>query len=96
MIDTLIAAIQNREEIAFTYSGIDRVAQPCAVGISSAGNESLRCYQTQGGHITPGHEWDFCTVSNISNLTTTGDHFQDDPPGYKTGDKGMITIFAQL
>lgn len=96
MIDTIISAINNREEISFTYSGLHRVAQPSAVGASRAGNDVLRCYQTEGGHITPGHEWDLCTVSKIQNLKTTGNNFQSNPPGYNPGDKGMSDIYAEL
>ncbi len=96
MINTITQAINNREEITFTYSGLSRVAQPCAVGISTAGNEVLRCFQTQGGHITPGHEWDLCTVASISNIQVTGKVFSSNPRGYKQGDKAMNRIYAQL
>jgi hypothetical protein len=96
MIETIKSAIKNREEISFTYSGLHRVVQPTAVGVSSAGNEILRCYQIEGGHITSGHVWDVCTVSKIQNLEVTGKKFNDDPPGYKPGDKGMSDIYAEL
>ncbi|QUM82028.1 hypothetical protein HWV01_17950 [Moritella sp. 5] len=96
MIESIIRAINNNEEISFVYSGLPRVAQPCAVGISRAGNEILRCFQTEGGHITPGHEWDLCTVAKISNLELTGKQFQVIPHGYKQGDRGMRRIYAQL
>lgn len=96
MIEKIKSAIINREEISFTYSGLHRVAQPSSVGVSRAGNEVLRCYQTEGGHITAGHEWDLCTISKIVNFQTTGNVFHEDPPGYKKGDKGMSRIYAEL
>ncbi|RPA23349.1 hypothetical protein [Shewanella frigidimarina] len=96
MLNTITQAINNREEISFTYSGLERVAQPCAVGVSTAGNNVLRCFQTQGRHVTPGHEWDLCTISKISNLKLTGVIFNSNPRGYKPGDKGMQRIHAQL
>jgi hypothetical protein len=96
MIDTIISAIKNREEISFTYSGLHRVAQPAAVGVSRACNEVLRCYQTEGEHIATGHEWDLCTVSKIQHLEVTGDNFNNNPPGYKSGDKGMSNIYNEL
>jgi hypothetical protein len=96
MINTLKSAIDNREEISFTYSGLDRVAQPAALGVSRAGNEVLRCYQIEGDHITSGHEWDLCTVANISNLKITGNIFSNNPPNYKRGDKGMSEIYTEL
>jgi hypothetical protein len=96
MIQTLMDAIDERLEIRFTYSGYDRVAQPAAIGESRKGNVVLRCYQTEGGHVTPGHEWDLCIVDDISSLTVTNDVFEDNPPGYKKGDKHMREIYAEL
>ncbi|WP_211235777.1 hypothetical protein [Psychromonas aquimarina] len=96
MINSIVQAINNREEISFTYSGLPRVVQPCAVGISTAGNEVLRCFQTQGAHITPDHEWNMCIVSKISNLQFTGKTFNLNPRGYKQEDRGMQRIYAQL
>ncbi len=96
MIRDLMSAINSRKEIEFTYSGYDRTAQPVAVGESSKGNVVLRCYQTKGMHVTPGHEWDLCLVDDISNLVVTNNVFHADPPGYKKGDKHMKDIYAEL
>ena len=96
MLQTIISAIRNRECLTFTYSGLSRVVQPAAVGVSSAGNDVLRCYQTAGGHIKGGHQWDLCDLSKILNLSTTGEHFATNPPGYRKGDKGMTNIYAEL
>lgn len=96
MIEILTRAIQLREVLAFTYSGLARIVEPHAVGVSRAGNPVLRCYQVQGGHVTPGHEWDLCEISRISNLGTTGELFAGQRPGYRRGDRHMVTIFAEL
>jgi hypothetical protein len=96
MIDTLISAIENRQEIKFTYSGSPRIAQPAAVGESSKGSLVLRCYQTQGEHVTPGEEWDLCSISDIEELEITTDTFLVDPPDYKRGDRNLRRIYAQL
>lgn len=96
MKQTIIDAISNFQVLTFTYSGIGRVVEPHAIGISRTGKELLRCYQTLGGHVTPGHEWDLCELSKISNLSISGDYFQTPRPGYRRGDSHMISIFAQL
>ena len=96
MLQTIIDAIHNSEVLLFTYSGLPRTVQPAAVGVSRAGNDVLRCYQTAGGHVTPGHEWDLCEISKISNLRVNGQRFSAEPPGYKRGDKGMTDIYAEL
>jgi hypothetical protein len=96
MLKELTAAIQGRQYISFTYSGLQREAQPATVGVSRADKDVLRCYQTAGGHITPGHEWDLCEISKIQNLKVLEKTFQNDPPGYKKGDKGMKRIYEEL
>lgn len=96
MLTTIIAAIKNRHTLSFSYSGIPRVVEPHAVGSSTAGNDVLRCYQTHGGHVTPGHEWDLCKLSKISKLTDTGEVFAIARPGYKKNDRDMHRIYAEL
>ena len=96
MRNKIIAAIQGRHVIAFTYGGIAREAQPCAIGVSRAGNEVMRCYQVRGGHVEPGHDWDLCDVDKIHDLVVTDDSFHGEPPGYRRGDRGMVQIFAEL
>ncbi|OYT90628.1 MAG: hypothetical protein CFE43_17185 [Burkholderiales bacterium PBB3] len=96
MLNKLTAAIRGRQYISFTYSGLQREAQPATIGVSRAGNDVLRCYQTAGGHVTPGHEWDLCEISKIQDLKVLEKNFQNDPPGYNKGDKGMKHIYEEL
>lgn len=96
MLNALKAAIRDRKYISFTYSGMVREAQPAAVGVSRAGNEVLRCYQTAGGHVRPGHEWDLCDLSRIQGLSVLEKTFENDPPGYRRGDRHMTHIYAEL
>jgi hypothetical protein len=96
MKQIIIDAINNFQVLTFTYSGIPRVVEPHAFGLSRTGKAVLRCYQTHGGHITPGHEWDLCDLSKISDLKVAGALFQIPRSGYRRGDSHMIRIFAQL
>lgn len=96
MLSSIIAAIQNRQVLSLTYDGIDRIVEPHTVGVSKTGNDVLRCYQTAGGHITPGHEWDLLLLNKIRYLTATGMTFSTPRPGYKKGDRGMTKIYAEL
>lgn len=90
MREILAQAINERRYIAFTYSGLQREAQPATVGISHAGNPVLRCYQTAGGHITPAHEWDFCELRKIVGLKVLDKTFSSNPPNHKKGDKACL------
>lgn len=87
MLQIIIDSIRNREIISFSYDGFLRVVEPHAVGVSTAGKNVLRCFQIQGGHVTPGHDWDLCEVSKIQKLSRTGQHFSGARPGYRRGDK---------
>lgn len=89
-------AIRNRRYLTFTYKGIARLVQPAAVGVSRAGNDVLRCYQTKGAHNIDGHDWNLCTLTEISGLSVTAEKFDATPPGYNRGDKGMVKIYAEL
>jgi hypothetical protein len=96
MLQLIIDAIRNRRVLAITYSGIPREVEPHCVGASRTGKDSLRCFQTAGGHITPGHEWDFITISEITHIAETGANFSGPRPGYNKGDRHMSTIYAEL
>lgn len=93
MLNTIISAIRNRHVLTFAYGGIQRTVEPHAVGVSKAGNDVLRCYQTHGENIPQGQEWDLCELSKISKLTDTGTSFASARPDYKKGDKGMLRIY---
>jgi hypothetical protein len=96
MLQIIIDAIVNRKVLSFTYNGIPRVVEPHAVGVSRAGNDVLRCFQIQGSHVTSGHEWDLCKISDMSDLSTTGQCFVGEKSGYRRGDRHMTTIYAEL
>ncbi|AMM13413.1 hypothetical protein AX768_04080 [Burkholderia sp. PAMC 28687] len=96
MLDLIIAAINKRQVLSMTYSGLARVVEPHAVGLSTAGKHVLRCFQTSGGHINAGHDWDLFALSDIEVLAPTGESFVGPRPGYKRGDRHMIEIYAEL
>lgn len=96
MRNMLIDAVRGRRVLSFNYDGYHRIVEPHAVGRSKAGNDILSCFQTEGGHVTPGHEWDLCLFSKIRDLTFTGETFSTTRPHYRRGDKRMIQIYAEL
>ncbi|WP_089083287.1 hypothetical protein [Aquitalea magnusonii] len=96
MLDKIIAAINDRKVISLNYDGLDRLIEPHAVGVSSAGNVALLCFQIAGDHTTAGHDWNLFTLSKITNLDVTDSNFESPQPGYKRGDRGMTKIYAEL
>lgn len=90
-------AIHNKIRLSFSYDGLRRIVEPHAYGMTSKGNEVLRCFQVNGGHNSPNpHNWELLSASKIFGLSLTEEHFSSARPGYKRGDKAMSTIFAQL
>ncbi len=90
-------AIRERRVLSFDYHGHHRIMEPHAYGLSLAGNEIVRCYQTRG---TSEHgtvpSWKICLIAEISGLADTGEHFSGKRDGYARGDKKMTKIFVEL
>jgi hypothetical protein len=90
-------AVETKTILKFNYDGEPRIVEPHACGVSTAGNEVMRCYQTAGGSVSgtvPG--WHLMKFSKIENLITTDSHFDSPRSGYKKGDKGMTLIYAEI
>lgn len=98
MNDLIMSAIQKKLCMTFYYDGQFRHVEPHAYGVSSAGNQVLRAYQTAGGHANDGgiSPWHLFTVAKIRDLTLTTEHFSNARPKYERGDKGMSRIYAEL
>lgn len=94
---TICEAIENMNLLSFTYDGQPRTVEPHAHGVTTAGNECLRCYQTAGGSNSGQMPaWKMMTTKNIIGLTVSVDQFSTPRPRYKKGDRGMSTIFCEL
>lgn len=90
-------AIRDKKVLTFTYDGYSRTVEPHCHGITTAGNEALRCYQTAGGSSSgnvPG--WHMMTIKKILGLSLSQAIFSGPRDGYKKDDKDMPTIFVQL
>ena len=96
MNNDIADAIKTMKTLSFIYDGQNRVVEPHAYGMSTAGNECLRAYQTAGGSNSgnvPG--WHLFTVRKIMNLSK-GSNFSGSREGYKPGDRGMTEIFIEI
>jgi hypothetical protein len=97
MNEIIKKSVETMTILEFTYDGEPRVVEPHAYGVSRAGNEVLRCYQIAGGSVSGKVlGWHLMKISKMINLKVTDSHFNSPRPGYKKGDKGMTTIYAQL
>lgn len=96
MLQTIIDAIRNRQILSFSYDSLPRLVEPHAVGLSTAANQVMRCFQVGGSHRKAGHDWDLVKLERVVGLKMTGEHFAAPRPGYRRGDSAMSTIYAEL
>lgn len=96
-MDTLIkSAIETMSVLEFDYEGEPRVVEPHCYGITTAGNEAIRCYQIDGYSSSGKLGWKLYDLSKASDIRTTSKTFSGPREGYKPGDKAMSQIFCEL
>lgn len=92
MNPTLVAAIEQRRRLRFTYNGKARLVEPQCYGIGTRGTELLRVHQLEGG---PQREPLF-DVARMTGLALLDDTFREPGPNYRRDDSAMARIYAQL
>jgi len=97
MREIICKAIANRLMLRLYYGGGFRTVEPYVYGTSSAGNEVLSAFQTQG-HSQSGAAkgWKMFIVDEISQLSVSPEHFLQDQPDYNPQDPGVEFIFCQI
>lgn len=96
MQQKIIDAIGNQNVINFYYDGELRIVEPHCYGMTTAGNEGLRAYQTGGYSSSGKFGWKMYDLGNAEDINITDDQFDGPRSGYKSGDKGMSKIYAEL
>jgi len=90
-------AIRDRKVIRFYYNGGFRTVEPFCHGISTAGHDILRGWQT-GGYSESGESqgWKLFRVDDMSSLTITDEVFEGRRPRYNPSDSAMTTIYCNV
>jgi len=90
-------AIKKKRVIQFTYTGELRIVEPQCHGMSTAGKEVMRGFQTGGSSRSSRSIAEkLFEVSKISELSETGDTFSRPGPHYNPNDQGMIYVHCRL
>lgn len=84
MNSIISSAIEKRQVLEFHYDGGIRIVEPFCYGISTAGNEVLRGYQTGGYSKSGRNSWKMFRVNEISSITHTTNTFVGNRPHYNT------------
>jgi len=92
----IIEAIESQNVIEFYYAGELRIVEPHCYGITTAGNEGLRAYQT-GGYSSSGKlGWKMYDLAKVEDIYITDDQFDGPRAGYQRGAKGMSRIHVEI
>jgi hypothetical protein len=93
-----VFAIRNRRLVRFVYEGLERIVIPAAYGLNrNSGNRLLRAYQVGGRDSKRSlPTWSLFRVDHVVEGQVLGELFEEIPPGYRSGDRSMDTIYAQL
>ena len=90
-------AIAEGRFLQFRYNGMWRMVYPCAHGWLPTDNEALRAHEVSLScgqlRVAPGKLF---RLDQMSGVTVTDQRFEDPPPGYRRGDRGMLRIHCQL
>ncbi len=94
---TLCDAIRNRKIVKFHYDydrGM-RTVEPYWYGVSKAGNDVLRAYQT-GGYSVSGDVpfWKLFQLDGVSALSVDTESFTGDRHDYNASDSAMTQVYC--
>jgi hypothetical protein len=100
MNQLIVQAIGERRLIELTYNGYPRIVEPHTYYRTVGGHEMLECYQVQGRHASTDRDadddWEYFSVSRISNLSLLEKTFSGPRPDYKKPLKTTHVIYAKL
>lgn len=96
MNEDIIAAIENKSILEFTYDGESRTVEPHCYGVTTKGNEAIRAFQVDGHSSSGKMGWKLYDLSKAENINVLDEIFSDPRPGYRKGDKGMDEIYFEL
>ena len=97
MSKLICQAIECKRVVTFWYGGGAREAEPFCHGVTTAGNEAVRAYQT-AGYSQSGRRigWKLFLVGEMQRLSLTDKSFSGSRPGYDPYDADMSVIHCRL
>jgi hypothetical protein len=90
-------AIQQRRKLIFDYNGRRRIVVPYCCGVSTRETEVLRAIQIGGSSSSRGFGFGkLWTVSEMSRLELSEEHFEPNDPNYNPNDSAMTRIICRI
>lgn len=88
-------AIQQLRKLIFNYKGLRRVVAPYCYGLSTRDAEVLRGVQIGGGSNSHGYGFGkLWTVSEMSEVQLSDEHFEPNDPLYNPNDSAMKRVIC--
>lgn len=88
-------AIQQLRKLIFDYNGLRRIVAPYCYGISTRDTEVLRAVQLGGASNSKGYGFGkLWTVSEMSGLALSEEHFVPSDPQYNPNDSAMKRVIC--
>jgi hypothetical protein len=90
-------AIQQRRKLSFDYKGLRRIVAPYCYGVSTRDSEILRATQVGGASSSGGYGFGkLWTVSEMSRLELSDEHFEPNDPHYNPDDSAMKRVICRV
>jgi predicted DNA-binding transcriptional regulator YafY len=96
-VSEISKAISERNLIAFSYDGFNRIVEPHTLGVDARQKALLCGYQVAGGSRSGATEgWKFFAVDRIERVVVRPEKFASPRPEYRRDDGAFAEILAQL
>jgi hypothetical protein len=90
-------AIAERRLIMFAYKGTMRVAEPHLYGETTAGNEAVSAWMSEGwSRSDPDGGWRMFRIDELVDLSILPERFDAPRPGFNPVDPHFTRIFCAL
>lgn len=90
-------AIQQLRKLIFDYKGLRRIVAPYCYGVSTGDTEVLRAIQLGGASSSKGYGFGkLWTVSEMSRLELSEEHFVPNDPKYNPNDSAMKRVICRV
>lgn len=95
--DAAVLALEEGVCLELRYDGFSRLVEVHAVGTSRTGHLCMRVYQVSGGSVSGERSgWKMMLIDKTFSAHLSSTRSQAPRPGYRKGDRDMLTIYREL
>jgi hypothetical protein len=94
---TACDALRTGKCLELRYDGYTRVVEVHAVGFSKESNVVMRVWQVRGGSVSGERQgWKLLRLDEIRVVAITSEASAAPRPGYRQGDRNMLSVICQI